>query len=101
MEYRTLGKTDLKVSAITFGAWAIGGWQWGGTDMDAAINAIHAALDQGISSIDTAPIYGQGLSEEIVGKALENQQRDKIQLFTKLVYVGILKKGFFKQIAGM
>src|SRR5699024_3485974 len=83
MEYRTLGKTDLKVSAITFGAWAIGGWQWGGTDMDAAINAIHAALNQGISSIDTAPIYGQGLSEEIVGKALENQQRDKIQLFTK------------------
>lgn len=83
MEYRTLGKSDLKVSAITFGAWAIGGWMWGGTDMKEAIDAIHAGLDQGITSIDTAPVYGFGLSEQIVGEALKGKQRDKIQLFTK------------------
>lgn len=83
MEYRTLGQSDLKVSAITFGAWAIGGWMWGGTDMKAAISAIHAGLDQGMNSIDTAPIYGCGLSEEIVGEALKGKQRDKIQIFTK------------------
>ncbi len=83
MEYRTLGSSDLKVSAITFGAWAIGGWQWGGTDMRAAIEAIEAGLDNGITSIDTAPIYGFGLSEKIVGEALKGKQRDKVQLFTK------------------
>lgn len=83
MEYRTLGQSELKVSAITFGAWAIGGWQWGGTDMNASISAIHAGLDQGMTSIDTAPVYGMGLSEKIVGEALKGKQRDKIQLFTK------------------
>lgn len=83
MIYRTLGQTDLKVSAITFGAWAIGGWMWGGTDMKVAIKAIHAALDEGVSSIDTAPMYGYGFSEEIVGEALKSKQRDKVQLFTK------------------
>lgn len=83
MEYRTLGGSDLKVSAITFGAWAIGGWKWGGTDKRAAISAIHAALDEGMTSIDTAPVYGFGLSEEIVGQALKGKSRDKIQILTK------------------
>lgn len=83
MEYRKLGKSDLEVSAITFGAWAIGGWMWGGTDMKEAVKAIHAGLDQGMTSIDTAPVYGFGLSEKIVGEALKGKQRDKIQIFTK------------------
>lgn len=83
MEYRTLGQGDLRVSVITFGAWAIGGWMWGGADMKAAIGAIHAGLDHGMTSIDTAPIYGYGLSEQIVGEALKGKQRDKILILTK------------------
>lgn len=93
MEYRTLGETDLTVSAITFGAWAIGGWQWGGTDMKAAVNAIHAGLDEGMTSIDTAPVYGFGLSEEIVGEALKGKSRDKIQVLTKFGLRWDLHKG--------
>ncbi|MDB5142992.1 MAG: aldo/keto reductase, partial [Mucilaginibacter sp.] len=55
MEYRKLGETDLKVSAITFGAWAAGGWMWGGNDDNDAIEAIKTAYDHGVTSIDTAP----------------------------------------------
>ena len=83
MEYRQLGNTDLKVSAITFGAWAIGGWMWGGSERKDAIEAIQASYDLGVTSIDTAPIYGQGLSEEIVGEAIRKIPRDKVQLLTK------------------
>jgi aryl-alcohol dehydrogenase-like predicted oxidoreductase len=83
MEYRTLGESHLQVSAVTFGAWAIGGWMWGGTDMKAAVEAIHAALDEGISTIDTAPAYGYGLSEKIIGEALHGKSRDKVQILTK------------------
>lgn len=83
MEYRTLGDTDLKLSVITFGAWAAGGWMWGGNDTNDAIEAIKASYDLGVTSIDTAPIYGQGASEEIVGKAIKGIPRDKLQLVTK------------------
>lgn len=82
MEYRTLSNTDLKVSAITFGAWAIGGWMWGGADKDDALDALAAAMDIGMTSIDTAAVYGFGQSEEIVGKAIKGK-RDKVQIFTK------------------
>lgn len=83
MEYRKLGKTDLTLSAITFGAWAAGGWMWGSTDRRDAIAAIQASVDEGVTSIDTAPIYGQGESEEIVGEAIAQLGRDKVQLLTK------------------
>jgi aryl-alcohol dehydrogenase-like predicted oxidoreductase len=83
MKYRQLGNTDLRVSTITFGAWAIGGWMWGGTEKKDALEAILASYDYGVTSIDTAPIYGQGLSEEIVGKALSTIPRDKVQILTK------------------
>ena len=83
MQYRKLGKTDLKISVITFGAWAAGGWMWGGTNRNDAVNAIKAAYDMGVTSIDTAPIYGQGTSELIVGEAIKNIPRDKIQILTK------------------
>ena len=63
MFYRKLGSSGIDVSAIGFGAWAIGGWMWGGADENQAIGAIQAALDQGINLIDTAPIYGYGRSE--------------------------------------
>ena len=83
MEYRKLGNTELNCSVITFGAWAIGGWKWGGTDRKEAIRAIQAAYAEGVTSIDTAPAYGQGLSEEIVAEAIQDIPRDRIQILTK------------------
>ena len=83
MEYRKLGTSDLNISAITFGAWAAGGWMWGGTDRTDAVNAIKASYDLGVTSIDTAPAYGQGTSEEIVGEAITGIPRDKVQILTK------------------
>ena len=83
MEYRLIENTALKLSAITFGAWAAGGWMWGSTDRNEAVEAIKAAYDLGVTSVDTAPIYGQGTSEEIVGEALQNIPRDQVQILTK------------------
>lgn len=83
MEYRKLGSTDVEVSAIAFGAWAAGGWMWGSTDRKEAVEAIIASYNEGVTSIDTAPIYGQGESEEIVGEAIKGMSRDKVQLLTK------------------
>lgn len=83
MEYRKLGNSDLQVSAITFGAWAAGGWMWGSTDRKDAVEAIIASYNEGVTSIDTAPIYGQGVSEEIVGEAIKGLPRDKVQILTK------------------
>ena len=83
MEYRKLGQSGVTVSAISFGAWAIGGWQWGGADRQEAIQAIRASFGAGVTSIDTAPAYGQGLSEEIVGEAIKEIPRDKVQIMTK------------------
>ena len=82
MPFVKLGNSDLEVSEICFGAWAIGGWMWGGTDEAAALRALDAAIDTGVTSIDTAAVYGFGLSEEIVGKAIQGK-RDKVQIMTK------------------
>ena len=70
-EFVEVPETGLKVSRVALGTWAMGGWMWGGTDRREAIATIRAALDQGINLIDTAPAYGFGVSEEIVGEALE------------------------------
>lgn len=83
MEYRKLGNSTLELSVVTFGAWAAGGWEWGGTEQNDAIEAIQASYDMGVTSIDTAPVYGQGHSEKIVGKAIKDLPRDKIQILTK------------------
>jgi len=83
MEFRALGDSGIQASAITFGSWAAGGWMWGGTEQNDAVAAIHAAYDLGVTSIDTAPIYGQGLSEQIVGEAIKSLPRDKVQVLTK------------------
>jgi len=93
MEYRKIGNSDLELSVITFGAWAAGGWMWGSTDRNDAINAIKASYDLGVTSIDTAPIYGQGDSEEIVGDAIKGISRDKLQLVTKFGMRWDLAKG--------
>jgi predicted oxidoreductase len=61
--------TEVRVSRVALGTWAMGGWMWGGTDERESVAANRAALDQGINLIDTAPVYGFGVSEEIVGQA--------------------------------
>ncbi len=95
MEYRQLSDSDLNVSAITFGAWAAGGWMWGKTDRNDAIEAIRASYDLGVTSIDTAPVYGQGDSEEIVGEAIKGLPRDKVQILTKYGMRWDLTRGAF------
>jgi len=85
LEYINIKGTKLVASRIALGTWAIGGWMWGGSDEKESIRTIHAALDQGINVIDTAPIYGQGRSEEIVGEALRQYgRRESIVLATKV-----------------
>ncbi len=83
MRYRPLGSSELSASVIAFGGWAIGGWNWGGQDEQDSIRAIHAAIDAGINLIDTAPVYGFGRSEEVVGKAIAGR-RDKVLIATKV-----------------
>lgn len=85
MEQINLGTTTLKASRIGLGTWAIGGWQWGGSNEAASIATIRAAVDRGVTLIDTAPVYGFGHSEEIVGKALaEGGLRARVQIATKV-----------------
>jgi aryl-alcohol dehydrogenase-like predicted oxidoreductase len=85
LEYMNIAGTNLISSRIALGTWAMGGWMWGGTDERESIRTIHAALDQGINLIDTAPVYGFGRSEEIVGEALRQRgRRESIILATKV-----------------
>jgi aryl-alcohol dehydrogenase-like predicted oxidoreductase len=85
MEFVEISGTSLRASRIALGTWAIGGWMWGGSDENDAIRTIHAALDSGINLIDTAPVYGFGHSEEIVGKALAMGSRRKHALIATKV----------------
>jgi methylglyoxal reductase len=89
---RTIGRSGITASAVGLGTWAIGGWMWGGTDERQSIDAIQAAIDEGVSLIDTAPAYGHGLAEEIVGKAIEGR-RDQVVLATKCGLVWHTTKG--------
>lgn len=82
MQYRRLGKTGWQVSAISMGCWGIGG-QWGPVEEAEAIRTIHAALDLGVNLFDTADSYGNGVSEELVGKALRGR-RDGVYIATKV-----------------
>lgn len=95
---RNIGNSGVAASAVGLGTWAIGGWMWGGTDETESIAAIHASLDAGVTLIDTAPAYGLGRAEEIVGKALSGR-RDKAVIATKCGLVWHTDKGrhFFDQ----
>jgi aryl-alcohol dehydrogenase-like predicted oxidoreductase len=85
MEFVDIPGTSIRVSRVALGTWAIGGWMWGGSNENDAITAIHAALDRGINLIDTAPVYGFGRSEEIVGKALAiGGRRKRAYIATKV-----------------
>ncbi|KUF38292.1 aldo/keto reductase [Myroides marinus] len=83
MEYRKLGNTDLELSTITYGAFAIGGNMWGGNEQKDSIESVRASIDHGVTTLDTAPFYGFGLSEEMIGQAIKGYDRSKIQLLSK------------------
>jgi len=85
MERIAIGTSGLTTSRIGLGTWAIGGWMWGGSDEGQSIATIRAAVERGVTLIDTAPVYGFGRSEEIVGKALaEGGLRDRVTIATKV-----------------
>jgi len=107
MEFVKIKGTEIESSRIGLGAWAIGGWLWGGSEERESIDTIHEALDKGITLIDTAAIYGFGRSEEIVGKAVsEYGGREKIIIATKAgldwtlgkVYRNSTKERIFKEV---
>lgn len=82
-QLRPLGKTDVYITPIILGAWALAGWMWGGCDEKDSIDAIRAALDVGVNCIDTAAVYAQGYSEELVGRAIKDIPRDQVVVATK------------------
>lgn len=82
MEYRELGRTGMRVSAIGFGAWAIGA-DWGAVDDEASMGALHAAIDAGVNFIDTADVYGDGRSERLVARLTRERPGDRIWVATK------------------
>src|SRR5580700_6662407 len=85
MEFTPISGTEFTASRIALGTWAVGGTMWGGSEEQESVRAIHAALDRGINLIDTAPVYGFGRSEEIVGKALaEGGRRKRAYIATKV-----------------
>jgi aryl-alcohol dehydrogenase-like predicted oxidoreductase len=82
MELKKLGSSSVKITGLAFGAWAIGGWMWGGAERNSAIKAIRKSVELGMTTIDTAPVYGFGLSEEITGEAIKGM-REKVQILSK------------------
>ena len=82
MEKRQLGRSSLEVTTVGLGCWVMGGWMWGGSDDDRSVAAVRKAVELGVGFIDTAPVYGHGRSEELVGRALEGM-RDEVVLATK------------------
>jgi methylglyoxal reductase len=98
MKTRKLGSSNIETSVIGLGTWAMGGWMWGGTDEQVSIKAIQVSLDAGINLIDTAPAYGLGMAEILVGKAIKGR-RDKVVLATKCGLVWHTKQGnhFFNE----
>ena len=82
MNYRQLGRTDMRVSAVSFGAWAIGG-AWGQVDDEQSMRALHAAVDSGVNFIDTADVYGDGRSERLVARLRRERPGEQIWVATK------------------
>ncbi len=84
MEFATIPETSLTVSRVGLGTWAIGGWMWGGTDDEESVKTIRAAVERGVNLIDTAPAYGFGRSEEIIGRAVaEHSLRSRVVIASK------------------
>lgn len=95
---REIGASGIEASVVGLGTWAMGGWMWGGTDETQSIAGVQAAIEHGVSLIDTAPAYGMGKSEELVGAAIKGR-RDKVILSTKCGLTWHTNKGnyFFDQ----
>lgn len=92
MRYQTLGTSQINTSLIGLGTWAMGGWMWGGTDDKASIDAIKASIDHGVNLIDTAPAYGLGKAECLVGEAIQGR-REEVVLATKCGLVWHTQQG--------
>ena len=84
MQTRPLGRTPLRVSEIGFGAWGLSGVQWIGATEGESLKALHRALDRGVNLIDTALAYGDGTSEQVIGRALQERKRDDVIVATKV-----------------
>jgi len=78
MKYRKLGNTDLEISTVSLGTWVFGGDCWGEVDDQQSVRVVHEALDRGINMIDTAPIYGSGRSESVIGRAIKGKRSDVV-----------------------
>jgi aryl-alcohol dehydrogenase-like predicted oxidoreductase len=83
MKYKNLGNSGPKVSTIGFGAWAIGGMNWGKTDDEVSLAALNKAVDEGVTLIDTADVYGFGHSEELIAKLIKERGKKNIVIATK------------------
>ncbi len=83
MQHCELGRSGLVTPRVVFGAWAIGGWGWGGADDEQSVRTIHASIDAGANAIDTAPVYGFGRSERVVGQAIRGRRAD-VLVYTKI-----------------
>jgi aryl-alcohol dehydrogenase-like predicted oxidoreductase len=93
MKYLQLGSSNLKISRLSLGTWAIGGSMWGQYDEQQAVEALETAIDHGVNLIDTAPVYGNGHAEELLGKVIKNK-RDKVIIATKC---GLDMNNFYKE----
>ncbi|MEO9483375.1 MAG: aldo/keto reductase [Ekhidna sp.] len=96
MDKVQLGKSGLSISPIVFGAWAIGGQAWGGNDDQDAMKAMKKSHDLGVTSIDTAPVYGFGHSESLVGKAIKELGRENVEILTKFGFNWKTEKGEYQ-----
>lgn len=92
MKMNTLGHSGIACSAVGLGTWAMGGWMWGGNDDAAAIEALRASLDEGVNLIDTAPAYGLGRAERLVGEALRGRRHEAV-IATKCGLVWHTRRG--------
>ena len=100
MRYKHFTNANVDVSALAVGTWAIGGQNYGAVDRSDSIKAIHAMLDQGVNLIDTAPCYGNGASEKIVGEALAAVPRENVLVSTKFGLLPDVYSGAYKKVAG-
>src|SRR5215218_4396063 len=106
MDFRYLGNSGLKISEITYGNWLTHGSQ---VENDVAAACVHAALDAGITSFDTADVYANGAAESVLGEALRGQRRESLEIFTKVYWptgprghndVGLSRKHIMESING-
>ncbi len=95
MKTREIGRTGMDASVIALGCWQMGGWMWGGADRKQSLRAIEAVIDAGVNFVDTAPIYGFGLSESLVGEALKGK-RDEVIIASKCGMVVNTREGDLK-----